>query len=134
MANPDGVIHGNSRCNISGLDLNRNWQEELLRELTPETFGLRKYLWKLKKSPGIHMLIDLHGHSKKYPILYFRMNSFFFCSRPEIGSLGYLFPFLASKIESIFDFSSCTFNTTPDKLNTLRCQLSQSGMPNCYTL
>jgi len=25
MANPDGVIHGNSRCNMSGLDINRQW-------------------------------------------------------------------------------------------------------------
>jgi murein tripeptide amidase MpaA len=25
MVNPDGVIHGNSRCNLSGLDLNRQW-------------------------------------------------------------------------------------------------------------
>ena len=25
MLNVDGVIHGNSRCDISGLDLNRQW-------------------------------------------------------------------------------------------------------------
>ena len=25
FVNPDGVIHGNSRCNLAGLDLNRNW-------------------------------------------------------------------------------------------------------------
>lgn len=25
MVNPDGIIHGNSRCNLAGLDLNRNW-------------------------------------------------------------------------------------------------------------
>lgn len=25
MVNPDGVIHGNSRCNLAGLDLNRQW-------------------------------------------------------------------------------------------------------------
>ncbi len=27
MVNPDGVIHGNSRCNLAGLDLNRKWGE-----------------------------------------------------------------------------------------------------------
>lgn len=27
MVNPDGVIHGNSRCNFSGLDLNRQWMK-----------------------------------------------------------------------------------------------------------
>lgn len=25
MVNVDGVIHGNSRCNLAGLDLNRQW-------------------------------------------------------------------------------------------------------------
>ncbi len=25
MVNPDGVIHGNSRCSLRGLDLNRCW-------------------------------------------------------------------------------------------------------------
>jgi len=26
MLNPDGVIVGNYRCSLSGLDLNRQWQ------------------------------------------------------------------------------------------------------------
>lgn len=25
MMNPDGVIHGNYRCSLSGVDLNRQW-------------------------------------------------------------------------------------------------------------
>ena len=31
MVNPDGVIHGNSRCNLAGLDLNRKWRENELK-------------------------------------------------------------------------------------------------------
>ena len=31
MVNPDGVIHGNSRCNLAGLDLNRNWDSEMIK-------------------------------------------------------------------------------------------------------
>jgi cytosolic carboxypeptidase protein 2/3 len=27
MLNPDGVVCGNSRCNLAGLDLNRQWSE-----------------------------------------------------------------------------------------------------------
>jgi len=27
MVNPDGVIHGSSRCNLAGLDLNRHWMK-----------------------------------------------------------------------------------------------------------
>ncbi len=26
MMNPDGVIHGNYRCSLAGLDLNRQWE------------------------------------------------------------------------------------------------------------
>lgn len=31
MVNPDGVIHGMSRCNMAGLDLNRHWGEDTLK-------------------------------------------------------------------------------------------------------
>lgn len=27
MMNPDGVIYGNSRCNLAGVDINRQWIE-----------------------------------------------------------------------------------------------------------
>ncbi len=26
MMNPDGVVHGNYRCSLSGTDLNRQWE------------------------------------------------------------------------------------------------------------
>jgi murein tripeptide amidase MpaA len=42
MVNPDGVIHGMSRTNMAGLDLNRHWGDNILKvklktikELTP---------------------------------------------------------------------------------------------------
>jgi murein tripeptide amidase MpaA len=41
MVNPDGVIEGNSRCNLSGVDLNRQWTDPIkvhiliIKELTP---------------------------------------------------------------------------------------------------
>lgn len=31
MVNPDGVVHGMSRCNMAGLDLNRHWGEDTLK-------------------------------------------------------------------------------------------------------
>lgn len=31
MVNPDGVIHGNSRCNMAGYDLNRRWSSSELK-------------------------------------------------------------------------------------------------------
>ena len=31
MVNPDGVIHGMSRTNMAGLDLNRHWGNNILK-------------------------------------------------------------------------------------------------------
>lgn len=31
MVNPDGVIHGMSRTNMAGLDLNRQWGDNILK-------------------------------------------------------------------------------------------------------
>lgn len=31
MMNPDGVIHGSSRCNMAGFDLNRQWGEYIMK-------------------------------------------------------------------------------------------------------
>ena len=31
MVNPDGVIHGSSRCNMAGLDLNRQWGDLMFK-------------------------------------------------------------------------------------------------------
>ena len=33
MVNPDGVIHGSSRCNMAGLDLNRQWGDQIMKVL-----------------------------------------------------------------------------------------------------
>ena len=45
MVNPDGVIHGNSRCNFAGLDLNRQWMKDSIKDATIESYHLRKFLW-----------------------------------------------------------------------------------------
>lgn len=45
MINPDGVIIGNSRCNLNGFDLNRQWKNPLLDQ-APEIVHLKKYILK----------------------------------------------------------------------------------------
>lgn len=31
MVNADGVIHGSSRCNMAGFDLNRQWGDNIIK-------------------------------------------------------------------------------------------------------
>jgi len=45
-----------------------------------------------------------------------------------------LFQFIMSKVERSFEFASCEYGQSPDKVNTARCQLFAELCRNCYTL
>ena len=62
MINPDGVIVGNSRCNLYGYDLNRQWKNPNAK-ISPEVVKLKNII--LKYEGRIEMFLDIHGHSKK---------------------------------------------------------------------
>ena len=65
MANIDGVIVGNYRSNIAGFDLNRCWlRAEPSKH--PEVFAIKTYIKKILKKQSIELILDLHGHSRKY--------------------------------------------------------------------
>lgn len=75
MINPDGVIHGNYRSNITGADLNRRWAD-----CTPwqhqEIFHFRKMIRSCEEDSRVEMFCDLHGHSiKKSIFMYGNHNS-----------------------------------------------------------
>ena len=63
MLNPDGVIHGNYRCSLAGVDLNRkyNHPDPLLH---PTIFSMKNLLMGCQKDRGILLYTDLHGHSQ----------------------------------------------------------------------
>ena len=67
MVNVDGVIYGNFRCDITGVDLNRRWREPS-RIFHPQIFELKKRINSLNKKWKVDLCMDLHGHSKKYNI------------------------------------------------------------------
>ena len=48
MINPDGVVIGNSRCSIAGLDLNRRWAEPN-PFVHPEIYFLKHHLKLVSK-------------------------------------------------------------------------------------
>ncbi len=64
MLNPDGVIHGNYRSNISGFDLNKRWQNPS-KNIHSEIYYLKKMVSNLLEQNDIHLYCDLHGHSMK---------------------------------------------------------------------
>lgn len=45
MLNPDGVIIGNSRVNLGGVDMNRRWGANVIDStVTPEVSTLKDYM------------------------------------------------------------------------------------------
>ena len=75
MLNPDGVIYGNYRSSLMGVDLNRRWKNPS-KYLHPTIYyskNLIKWLMALGKmnqatnaNPGgVIMTCDFHGHSRK---------------------------------------------------------------------
>jgi murein tripeptide amidase MpaA len=47
MINVDGVIYGNSRCDIAGADCNRKWTRNANHFLYPAITALRKLVTEL---------------------------------------------------------------------------------------
>lgn len=71
MVNVDGVINGNYRSNVSGLDINRQWQFPS-KKGQPEVFWLKNQISSNRKNTAF--FLDIHAHSRK-------MNSFFYGSK-----------------------------------------------------
>lgn len=65
MVNIDGVVLGNYRSNFAGFDLNRCWlKPDPLKQ--PEVNLIKNFIKKIAKKQQIELILDLHGHSRKY--------------------------------------------------------------------
>lgn len=64
MLNPDGVINGNYRCNILGVDLNRRWLNPS-KLLHPTIYYAKMLAKSCNNDHSIIVFCDMHGHSKK---------------------------------------------------------------------
>lgn len=64
MLNPDGVVIGNSRSSLAGLDLNRRWSDPN-PIMHPEVYFVKQSMKQTEKQcRGISVFADLHGHNK----------------------------------------------------------------------
>lgn len=64
MLNPDGVIYGNYRTSLLGVDLNRRWLTPS-RILHPTIWHTKKMIKIMQESHIVEYYVDLHGHSRK---------------------------------------------------------------------
>ena len=70
MINPDGVIVGNTRCNLAGSDLNRQYKHTV-KEAFPTVHHVKEMINKLREDDVRVMLYcDLHAHSRLDEMFY----------------------------------------------------------------
>ena len=75
------------------------------------------------------MIIDLHGHTQK------RRSFFYGCTDRTAPHKTRLFPYLVSKLSSLFDFNSCNFAMERAKETTARITLyNVIKAPEIFTL
>eukprot|EP00434_Breviolum_minutum_P035293 symbB.v1.2.031233.t1/scaffold3530.1/size57246/2 len=133
MVNVDGVVHGNSRCTLAGVDPNRVWHDPN-PILHPVVFSLKNHMRSLSQglSPdpvkGIEMFLDLHGHSAKF-------GCFFYGSNPSAHISNAVFPKLCSLISTDIDFEQCHWRCPKSHRKTARYVVyKQFGVKYAYTI
>lgn len=128
MLNPDGVVHGNYRCSLSGSDLNRRWKNpsEIIH---PEIFHTRRMISEFNKKHEIAMVIDIHGHSRKMDVFAYG------CHDKTAPYACRELPFILSKLHQAFSFKDCNFAIQKMREGTARISLYRSlNIPNIFTL
>jgi hypothetical protein len=79
MINIDGVIAGNTRCDVSGLDLNRQYKMNVNNDaIVIKSIMKLAHNLKMEYKDNFKMFLDLHGHSMK-------KNSFTYGPQVEIN-------------------------------------------------
>ena len=114
MVNPDGVINGNTRCSLSGFDLNRVWIDPS-QKLHPTIFHLKGLIKQMQQEREFLLFVDLHGHSRKKNIFMYGNSN-----KNETHSKEKIFPFLLEKSSDLFNFADCAFTVQKSKESTAR--------------
>ena len=132
MLNPDGVIVGNSRANLTGVDLNRCYKKthELMH---PTIYHAKEVLADFQRDRNVVLYCDLHGHSKK-------LNTFLYgchnLDHPTLRFTERVFPrIICHNDPGRFCFGDCKYGIARAKRGTGRVVLcKQFGILNSYTL
>jgi hypothetical protein len=67
MLNPDGVIYGNYRSSLLGVDLNRRWINPS-KILHPTIYYTKQLVKMMDIDRTVELFTDIHGHSRKLNI------------------------------------------------------------------
>ena len=118
VLNPDGVVVGNQRVNLSGADLNRRWDAPS-KALHPTVYAAKSMIRQLQGDRELFLFADLHGHSKKRSVFLYGNCSAATSHAERLGEriLPYLMQ-LAS--QGSFAYDNCKYKVEPGKSGSAR--------------
>jgi cytosolic carboxypeptidase protein 2/3 len=132
ILNPDGVLFGNNRCSLAGVDLNRQWKTPS-KMMHPTVFALKNFMMAQRKVRDVAMYIDLHGHSRKYNVFMYGCDD---KKKPRPQVRG--FPRLLSQHPiggKYLCFEDCSFHVKKGRESTARVVVSKEmNIPYSFTL
>jgi len=130
MLNPDGVIHGNYRCSLAGVDLNRRWQRPS-KKLNPTIYYTKQTLKKFQETRQVMIFCDMHGHSRKKNVFMYGCEQ----RSSEFRLHERILPRLLWENALVFAYEDCSFSVTKSKDTTARVVVARElGIMNSYTL
>lgn len=141
MLNIDGCVFGNNRCNLSGVDLNRQWGRPDMH-LHPTIFHLKKTIRQLMSGAqaGLNgevlLYVDFHGHSRKKNIFLYGVEP---KNAPHTASpLVRLLPKTLSASElgrHMFSYEDCIFHVQKGRDATARAVVARElGVKASFTM
>lgn len=134
MLNPDGVIYGNYRSSLLGVDLNRRWINPS-KILHPTIYYTKQLVKMMDIDRTVELFTDIHGHSRKFNIFTYA------CCFPDNtiearnNAFIKVFPSLLSDRLSAFSFKDCRFANEKEKEATARMVMfKEFNILNSYTM
>lgn len=129
MLNIDGVVVGNTRSNIGGLDLNRQYRDA--EGECPEIKILTNEVIQTSQARKVCMFLDIHGHSQNKNCFIFGCNN---NDDTDKIMLERIFPLILHKNVESFYFDSCLFSIDKKKMSTGRISMrEQFGITDSFT-
>ncbi|OMJ79432.1 hypothetical protein SteCoe_20533 [Stentor coeruleus] len=135
MLNPDGVYHGNYRCCLKGLDLNRMWLRPH-KNISPTIYYSKLMIFAIAARHDIKLVCDFHGHTKKKSVFMYG------CSvKPDSyedsrnNLLTRVVPYYMYKRNNFFSFRLSHYRIEKYKESTSRIVFfKELQIPHSYTM
>lgn len=138
MLNPDGVIQGNMRTDLCGVDMNRRWTDSS-PWLHPVMYACRNLVTMIQEERKVEVFCDIHGHFQPVGSFMYCCNynkdSCGGCEAQENDAMLRVVPNVLSNINEWFSMSNCTFSMEAYKANSARqAMFNEFKINNSFTL